>query len=81
MRNLLLLAYEAAAVLLPGLVLGAALGLLLYRALAWAGQRCGRKRGEVCEPTPALYIVALFAGRFLLFHELWAAGLLYGFAG
>ena len=61
--------------------LGAALGLLLYRALAWAGQRCGRKRGEVCEPTPALYIVALFAGRFLLFHELWAAGLLYGFAG
>ena len=61
--------------------LGAALGLLLYRALAWAGLRCGRKRGEVCEPTPALYIVALFAGRFLLFHELWAAGLLYGFAG
>ena len=61
--------------------LGAVLGLLLYRALAWAGQRRGRERGEACGPAPALYIAVLFAGRFLLFHELWAAGLLYGFAG
>lgn len=57
---------------------GAILGYLIYRLL----QRiCSLKNGEIKENTfgPAIYIGMMFLGRFLLFHELGIARLLYGF--
>ncbi len=56
--------------------LGAAVGYLLYRV--WDSVTASRFQGDAGTGEPAVYLLSLFLGRFLLFHHLGLIGLLYG---
>lgn len=58
--------------------LGAVVGYMLFKLFAFFAKQ-GAKPKEGSGLEPLVYICVMFAGRFLLFDQMWLAGLLCGF--
>lgn len=57
---------------------GAVAGYILFRLFALL-TRYRSARTQYSAAEPAIYIAAMFTGHFLLYNEMWLAGILYGF--